>query len=98
MKARLDHDIEIASKIQQGLLPKELPNLPDVAVAGSTLACYSVGGDCFDVIDLDGGRHGFFSAIFPEKGFRRLCSQRYSREFSTPRLLWTSRLRRSFHA
>jgi phosphoserine phosphatase RsbU/P len=68
VKARLDHDIEIASKIQQGLLPKELPNLPDVAVSGSTLACYSVGGDCFDVIDLDGGRHGFFVGDISGKG------------------------------
>jgi phosphoserine phosphatase RsbU/P len=68
LKARLDHDIEIASRIQQGLLPKELPNLPDVAVTGSTLACYSVGGDCFDVIDLDGGRHGFFVGDISGKG------------------------------
>jgi phosphoserine phosphatase RsbU/P len=68
VKARLDHDIEIASKIQQGLLPKEMPNLPDVAVAGSTLACYSVGGDCFDVIDLDRGRHGFFVGDISGKG------------------------------
>ena len=68
LKARLDHDIEIASKIQQGLLPKELPNLPDVAVSGSTLACYSVGGDCFDVIGLDGGRHGFFVGDISGKG------------------------------
>jgi phosphoserine phosphatase RsbU/P len=68
VKARLDHDIEIASKIQQGLLPKELPNLPHVAMAGSTLACYSVGGDCFDVIELDGGRHGFFLGDISGKG------------------------------
>jgi len=68
LKARLDHDIEIASKLQQGLLPKALPNLPHVAVAGSTLACYSVGGDCFDVIDLDGGRHGFFVGDISGKG------------------------------
>jgi sigma-B regulation protein RsbU (phosphoserine phosphatase) len=68
LKARLDHEIEIASKIQQGLLPKELPNLPHVAMAGSTLACYSVGGDCFDVIELDGGRHGFFLGDISGKG------------------------------
>jgi sigma-B regulation protein RsbU (phosphoserine phosphatase) len=68
VKARLDHEIEIASKIQQGLLPKALPNLPHVAMAGSTLACYSVGGDCFDVIELDGGRHGFFLGDISGKG------------------------------
>ena len=57
-KQRLDHEIEIASQIQKQLLPKSLPNLPDVAVAGSTLSCHSVGGDCFDVIELGGGQIG----------------------------------------
>lgn len=67
-KARLDHEIEIASQIQRQLLPKSLPNLPNVAVAGATLACHSVGGDCFDVIELGGGRHGFFVGDVSGKG------------------------------
>ncbi|MGB0035110.1 MAG: FHA domain-containing protein, partial [Candidatus Acidiferrales bacterium] len=67
-KARMDHEIEIASGIQKTLLPKSLPNLPDVAVAGSTLSCHSVGGDCFDVIELGGGRHGFFVGDVSGKG------------------------------
>lgn len=67
-KARLDHEIQIASEIQQRLLPKSLPNLPGICVAGSTLACYSVGGDCFDVITLGGGRYGFFVGDVSGKG------------------------------
>ncbi len=67
-KARLDHEIEIASEIQQRLLPKSLPNSPGLAVAGFTLACHSVGGDCFDVIELGGGRHGFFVGDVAGKG------------------------------
>src|ERR1700722_18944841 len=67
-KQRLDHEIEIASQIQKNLLPKALPNLPDVSVAGSTLSCHSVGGDCFDVIALGGGRHGFFVGDVSGKG------------------------------
>ena len=67
-KARLDHEIQIASEIQQRLLPKSLPDLPDVAIAGSTLACYSVGGDCFDVIELGAGRRGFFVGDVSGKG------------------------------
>jgi serine phosphatase RsbU (regulator of sigma subunit) len=49
-------------------LPGSLPNLPGVAVAGSTLACYSVGGDCFDVIELGAGRYGFFVGDVSGKG------------------------------
>jgi len=67
-KQRLDHEIEIASQIQKNLLPKSLPDLPDVSVAGSTLSCHSVGGDCFDVIELGGGRHGFFVGDVSGKG------------------------------
>ena len=37
-------------------------------MAGSTLACYSVGGDCFDVIELGGGRYGFFVGDVSGKG------------------------------
>jgi phosphoserine phosphatase RsbU/P len=67
-KARLDHEIEIASGIQKTLLPKQMPNLPDLSVTGSTLSCHSVGGDCFDVIELGGGRYGFFVGDVSGKG------------------------------
>jgi sigma-B regulation protein RsbU (phosphoserine phosphatase) len=68
VKARLDHEIEIASEIQQKLLPRALPDLPGLKVAGFTLACHSVGGDCFDVIELQNGRHGFFVGDVAGKG------------------------------
>ncbi len=67
-KARLDHEIEIASQIQRELLPKAFPQMPHVAVAASTLACHSVGGDCFDVVALTGGRFGFFVGDVAGKG------------------------------
>jgi phosphoserine phosphatase RsbU/P len=67
-KTRLDHEIEIASGIQRTLLPKSLPDLPELAVSGSTLSCHSVGGDCFDVISLGGGRFGFFVGDVSGKG------------------------------
>ncbi|MGH9732887.1 MAG: SpoIIE family protein phosphatase, partial [Candidatus Acidiferrales bacterium] len=67
-KGRLDHEIEIASQIQRELLPKSFPQMPHVSVAGSTLACHSVGGDCFDVVALDGGRYGFFVGDVAGKG------------------------------
>src|ERR1700735_5421444 len=70
---RLDHENEIASQLHKKLLPESLPHLADGAVAGSPLSCHSVGGDCFDVIELGGGRHGFFVATFPAKEFPRRC-------------------------
>ncbi|HEU5410322.1 MAG TPA: SpoIIE family protein phosphatase [Candidatus Acidoferrales bacterium] len=67
-KARLDHEIEIASQIQRELLPKSFPEMSHVSVTGSTLACHSVGGDCFDVVALEGGRYGFFVGDVAGKG------------------------------
>ncbi|MGB6877900.1 MAG: SpoIIE family protein phosphatase [Candidatus Acidiferrales bacterium] len=67
-KVRLDHEIEIASQIQRELLPKTFPQMPYVAVTASTLACHSVGGDCFDVVALGGGRYGFFVGDVAGKG------------------------------
>ena len=53
-----------------------------VAVAGSTLACYSVGGDCFDVIELGGGRHGFFVGDVSGQGnFRGAAGDAAARRF-----------------
>ncbi len=67
-KARLDHEIEIASKIQQQLLPRQFPSTPHLEMTGSTLACLSVGGDCFDVVELGGDRFGLFVGDVSGKG------------------------------
>jgi len=67
-KSRLDHEIEIASQIQRHLLPKSFPDTPTLQICGTTLACLSVGGDCFDVFELSGGRYGFFIGDISGKG------------------------------
>lgn len=67
-KARLDHELEIASQIQRQLTPQFFPESPEIVVAGSTLACQSVGGDCIDVVPLSDGRHGFFVGDVAGKG------------------------------
>ncbi|MFZ0908444.1 MAG: SpoIIE family protein phosphatase [Candidatus Acidiferrales bacterium] len=67
-KARLDHEVEIASQIQRQLLPKGFPKKPEFEVDGFTLACHSVGGDCYDFVELTGGRHGFFVGDISVKG------------------------------
>jgi serine phosphatase RsbU (regulator of sigma subunit) len=67
-KARLDHEIEIASQIQRQLAPASFPQLDYVSITASTLACFSVGGDCLNVVELEGGRLGFFIADVSGKG------------------------------
>jgi sigma-B regulation protein RsbU (phosphoserine phosphatase) len=55
-KKRLEEDLRIAAQIQQGLLPKALPKPEGFEIAAVTIPSQQVGGDCYDVIDLGGGR------------------------------------------
>jgi phosphoserine phosphatase RsbU/P len=67
-KARLEHEVQIASQIQKQLQPKQVPHMAAVDVAAFTLACHSVGGDCYDVVKLPGDRYGFFVGDVSGKG------------------------------
>lgn len=67
-KERLEHEMKIACQIQQLLLPKTFPETPEFSVTGLNIACESVGGDYFDVVELSGGRSGFVVADVSGKG------------------------------
>jgi phosphoserine phosphatase RsbU/P len=67
-KERLEQELKIASDIQQQLLPKTFPQVKHLSVAGHTVACQSVGGDCYDIIALPGNRFGFVVADVSGKG------------------------------
>ena len=45
---RLKHDLEIAHRIQAGLLPERPPIIPGVDLAGLCIPAASVGGDYYD--------------------------------------------------
>ena len=67
-KAQLDHEIEIASQIRRRCCRSRCRICRTWPWRDSTLSCHSVGGDCFDVIELGGGRHGFFVGDVSGKG------------------------------
>jgi serine phosphatase RsbU (regulator of sigma subunit)/anti-sigma regulatory factor (Ser/Thr protein kinase) len=50
------HELEIARKIQQSLLPKTFPALPGFGLAGFCVSARQVGGDFYDVLPLPGER------------------------------------------
>ncbi len=50
---RLKNELEIASKIQNDLLPLVLPSTPGLDVAAYSRSSRDVGGDYYDVIQLD---------------------------------------------
>lgn len=45
---RLKHDLEIAHRIQAGLLPERAPTVPGVDLAGLCIPATSIGGDYYD--------------------------------------------------
>ncbi len=67
-KQRLEEELKIASEIQQGLLPKSLPVIPHYQIAAKTIASKQVGGDYFDVVQLDDHRYLLVIADVSGKG------------------------------
>lgn len=55
-RQRLQKEMEVAARIQTLLLPRGLPNLPGLELAGRMLPCAEIGGDYYDAIPLAGGR------------------------------------------
>jgi phosphoserine phosphatase RsbU/P len=52
-KQRLEEEILIASEIQQGLLPKFLPSIPEYDIAAINISSKQVGGDYYEVLQLN---------------------------------------------
>ncbi len=51
--------LSIARNVQQGLLPKEAPDLPGWDIAWKSIPCDETGGDYFDFVPLPDGSMGF---------------------------------------
>ncbi|MCS7082357.1 MAG: SpoIIE family protein phosphatase [Bacteroidetes bacterium] len=60
-KQRLDEELRLAQRIQQGLLPRKLPDIPGFELAAYAHSIRPVGGDYYDVLPLE--RERFLVAI-----------------------------------
>ena len=57
----VSHELDIAQNIQRSLLPKSLPQLPGIGLAGFCESARQVGGDFYDVLQL--GQHSLLLVI-----------------------------------
>ena len=64
----LQNELDVASKMQQSILPTEFPKGPTYQIFGSMEPARSVGGDFFDVMSLENGRIGLAVADVSDKG------------------------------
>lgn len=65
---RVQRDLEAARLIQRSLLPQTLPIIPGYSIAFRSTACYEVGGDYVDIVELPGGRQIMAVADVAGKG------------------------------
>jgi len=65
---RMKHELEIAAEIQASLLPTHLPQPPGIELAGSVMPAAQVGGDFYDVVELDDGALGVLVGDVAGKG------------------------------
>jgi serine phosphatase RsbU (regulator of sigma subunit) len=67
-RARLESELETARKIQERLLPDEMPEFLGFEIAGTSLPSQQVGGDYFDFLDIGAGQLGIAIADVSGKG------------------------------
>ncbi len=67
-KEKLEQELRTAHRIQQSILPTELPRLPGYDFGALIMPARSVGGDLYDFIPLDEGRMGIAVGDVSDKG------------------------------
>jgi serine phosphatase RsbU (regulator of sigma subunit) len=65
---RTNKELELAARIQQGLLPTQLPQFGDFRINCYYAPCRTVGGDIYDCYELPDGRIGIMLADVSGKG------------------------------
>jgi sigma-B regulation protein RsbU (phosphoserine phosphatase) len=67
-KRQLDRDMQAAQQIQSSLLPQQLPQIAGARLAACSLPAFNIGGDYYDVIQLDNEHLGIAIADVSGKG------------------------------
>jgi serine phosphatase RsbU (regulator of sigma subunit) len=67
-KERMQREMELARQVQLSVLPQAFPHIPGYQFAARSEAARHVGGDFYDVIDLDEDHFGITIADVSDKG------------------------------
>jgi serine phosphatase RsbU (regulator of sigma subunit) len=78
-KERLEKELELAAAVQISLLPGDLPQYPDYRFAAYLRPARLVGGDFYDVMNLDDDHVGLLIADVADKGFHAALFMAVSR-------------------
>jgi sigma-B regulation protein RsbU (phosphoserine phosphatase) len=67
-KQKMEEEMAIARQIQARLLPKSMPDLPNILIHGLNVPSKQVGGDYFDIIEIEKNLLGLTIADVSGKG------------------------------
>jgi phosphoserine phosphatase RsbU/P len=67
-RERMNREIEIAREVQQRLFPQHIPEIAGLALAGMCRPASEVGGDYYDLIEMEDGHLGFAIGDVSGKG------------------------------
>ena len=73
-RARGDRELEIAREVQERLFPQRIPEIRGLNLAGLCRPAQGVGGDYYDMIELEGGCLGLAIADVSAREFLPLFS------------------------
>jgi serine phosphatase RsbU (regulator of sigma subunit) len=77
-RQRYREELATARRIQESLLPAEMPDIPGISVSAISRPAQAVGGDYYDVIRLNDGR---FLVIVADVSGKGLAASLYMAEF-----------------
>ncbi|MGH9755833.1 MAG: PP2C family protein-serine/threonine phosphatase [Blastocatellia bacterium] len=80
-------EVSAAREAQKRLMPERLPSLPNFSIAACCHPAHEVGGDFYDVFELEGGKLGVLIAEGGGKGLGSALSIAFAKGFLTPRIL-----------
>jgi serine phosphatase RsbU (regulator of sigma subunit) len=86
-RVSMQAEVSAAREAQKRLMPERLPSLPNFSIAACCHPAHEVGGDFYEVFELEDGKLGILIAEGGGKGLGSALSIAFAKGFLTPRIL-----------
>ena len=86
-RVSMQAEVSAAREAQKRLMPERLPGLPGFSVAACCHPAHEVGGDFYDMFELEGGKLGILIAEGGGKGLGSALSIAFAKGFLMPRIM-----------
>jgi serine phosphatase RsbU (regulator of sigma subunit)/MFS family permease len=86
-RVSMQAEVSAAREAQKRLMPERLPSLPNFSIAACCHPAHEVGGDFYDVFELEGGKLGILIAEGGGKGLGSALSIAFAKGFLMPRIM-----------